>query len=238
MEAGLSEARRILDGDAAQKTVWVAFDSHALWDRLRSRLGDDEASAGSILHLHHICRQHKVFVIWVPGHAGLPLNERADEAARRGGELPQDNIKMPGAVAKARLRKFVRVTVRDVYARNVPPEHLHRRATGGEALPPDPTRSRQHDVLLRHLRLNRAPFLRATIHRWGKVDTPTCPHCNEEPEDTEHFLLRCPRWAALRAEVFGPSPTLHDVLHTSASRAIDFVNRAGFGLPYAERRDQ
>ena len=112
-------------------------------------------------------------------------------------------------------------------------DHPHRRSGGGEPLPRYPTQTRRRDVILSRLRLNRAPYLRATQHKWDDNISPTCQHCGEADEDTEHFLMHCPRWAALRAEVFGPNATLATILHEHPGSALEFVRRTGICPSYA-----
>ena len=31
-----------------------------------------------------------------------------------------------------------------------------------------------------------------SLHRWGCAETPQCPECQLEPQDTDHFVLHCP----------------------------------------------
>ena len=41
--------------------------------------------------IHHLIDTHRIQIVlqWIPGHAGLPGNEKADELAKRGANLPQ-----------------------------------------------------------------------------------------------------------------------------------------------------
>ena len=96
----------------------------------------------------------------------------------------------------------------------------------GKPSPQTPGGSRHDEVLLHQLRLNRPPYLQMTKFKWGKVDSPTCPHCNDGEEDVDHFLLYCPRWAALRATTFGPNPEI-DILQQHAGRVLQFLRGAG-----------
>ena len=110
----------------------------------------------------------------------------------------------------------------------VPADNLHRRISGGDPLPPSGARSRKEDVLLHRLRANRAPFLQATLHRWGKAPSPSCPHCGAPQEDTEHFVLHCPHWADIRRTHLG-APDIIDVtiLQNEESGVLRFVEAAG-----------
>ena len=244
LAAGLRHLAAALHGTRG-RVVWALFDSRALHDRLQnpSLCREDQATIRAASSLRDLGRHHRVHVIWVPGHAGLPGNEAADAAARAGCDMPQDNTTTTAAAARAQLKEAIRGEWRRSYETAVGADHIHRTTTGGESLPDYPGRSRRGDVLLHQLRVGRGPFLQETRHRWGLSNSPECPHClqlrdgvDSPPEDAAHFFIQCPRWAALRAEVLGPSPSLHDVLHINPSRALEFVQRAGVSPLYAERQ--
>ena len=209
--------------------IWVVFDSMALHERLRNprRSTLDPATAEASRHLHLLAQHHSVTVIWVPGHAGLPLNVQADEAARAGTLLPQPATARSSRAATQQLNRYVeKVAWRNNYLDDVPPDNLHRRCSEGFPLPLDSSRTRAEDLALYRLRANRAPFLRDTQFRWQRVDDPKCPHCPAAVEDTEHFILECPRWAEDRTDCLGPSPTI-SVLQDSVSGVLSFLRRTG-----------
>ena len=216
--------------------IWLVFDSHALFDRLRSpnRTKYDEPTAETLRRLYVLARSHTVAVVWVPGHAGLPLNEEADRAAGAGTRLPQPCSRPSLRVTLARLHRFIsNVARKQWYEREVPAVNIHRLASDGLPLPPDRRRSREADVMLYRLRANRAPFLQATKHLWGREISAVCPHCGADTEDTRHFLLECPRWAAERAEHLGPDADL-SVLQDNIRGVLGLLVGAGVlqRLPY------
>ena len=86
--------------------------------------------------------------------------------------------------------------------------------------------TREAHVALFRLRANRAPFLRATLRKWGRVDSASCLHCGAASEHTEHFLLECPHWAAARAAHLGPRPTAK-VLQKRVKGVLDFLWATG-----------
>ena len=186
-------------GDQGPGPVWVAFDSSALWHRLQNPRGEalDHNMARALDHLRTMSDSKEVLVIWVPGHCGVRGNERADEQARRGGALLQPETRPSFSSLVARLGRGEEELVRREYDAAVPEGNLHRRL-GGEPLALDGRRSREADVAVFRLRANRAPFLKSTLVKWGREEDSTCPHCDIEEEDTEHFLLRCPKWQQLR----------------------------------------
>ena len=63
--------------------VWLLFDSRSLFASLQQPAWciDNSAARETALHLGSLAHDHDVSVIWVPGHAGLEDNERADAAA-------------------------------------------------------------------------------------------------------------------------------------------------------------
>ena len=207
-------------------TVWVLFDSRALHDRLQQlSIPPDMATCTALRHLHLMADLHHVHV-WVPGHAGLPDNEVADKAARQGCLLPQQNGPLPAGVLRAALQRDVEVAWKRRYMDEVPADNIHRLASGGERLQESLGRNRREDILLHRLRLEREPHLRATQHRWGRAETPACPHCGAEKEDTSHLLLECPEWAEARRQHLGDHPTLQ-CLQENTRGVLDFISGAG-----------
>ena len=133
------------------------------------------------------------------------MNEQADSAARGGTLLPQpDTGPSYRSVSNRLSRHLLTTAARALYLDSVEEGHFHRDATDGSPLPLDKRRTREADTALLRLRADRAPWLRATQHRWGRVASPACPHCPAPREDSRHFLLECPRWADERRSCFGP----------------------------------
>ena len=228
LATGLREVRDTIAALPRRLNIWAAFDSFALFERLQSPrlLRTDHQTAEAVAHLHHLGTQHKVHVFWIPGHAGLPLNEAADEAAKLGSRQDQGQQSPTAAAARAHLKRRRPIAALALYEALTPADHLHRRVSGGRPLPDDDRRTRAEDVALHQLRLNRAPYLQKTKFKWGQVDNPTCPHCNDGEEDADHLLLRCPRWAAIRAHELGPNPDI-SILHEHAAPVLSFLKRAG-----------
>lgn len=77
-------------------------------------------------------------------------------------------------------------------------EWENKRPTGGEIIrdPCEPlpglrTQKRKYWTAANRLR-SRHTRLAANMHRWGMKESPMCPRCTTNPQDTDHLVLRCP----------------------------------------------
>ena len=172
-----------------------------------------------------IGRHHRVDLQWVPGHAGIPGNEAADEVAGQAADLPQDQVPVTYGAARARLKHHLG---REWIASN---RHTRHFEVVGQARIKMGDRiglSRKESVELARLRTGHSTLLRAYRHRIGLDDDPNCTDCdNGEPEDASHLLTSCPAGALARHQTFGRSdPTLKEVL-ADVDRALSFLRRLG-----------
>ena len=77
------------------------------------------------------------------------------------------------------------------------------------------------------MRANRFPSLRATEHLWGRAPSPQCPHCGAPKEDTEHFLLYCPKWSDERKDHLGQGNLDITIIQTSVHGVLKFMEATG-----------
>ncbi|KAJ8925317.1 hypothetical protein NQ315_009147 [Exocentrus adspersus] len=99
----LMVARREDVKNCTEERIFICSDSQAALraissPRTRSMLVQECGDA-----LESLARQEEVELVWVPGHMGIPRNERADQLARLGsGEPPQGPEPILG-ISKGRI---------------------------------------------------------------------------------------------------------------------------------------
>ena len=161
----------------------------------------------------------------MPGHAGIPGNEAADEVAGQAADLPQDQVPVTYGAARARIKHHLG---REWIASN---RHTRHFEVVGEARIKMGDRiglSRKESVELARLRTGHSTLLRAYRHRIGLDDDPNCTDCdNGEPEDAAHLLTSCPAWALARHQTFARSDLMLKEVLTDVDRALSFLRRLG-----------
>ena len=135
LAAGLEALAVLLPEEEA--TIWCAFDSRALYERLQHlwKADQDADTTAAANLIHALSARHRLHIIWVPGHAGLPLNEAADAAAKIGCDQVQDDVPMSINAAKSILKMHQEERRLQLYRAAVGAEHIHRQVANGELLP-------------------------------------------------------------------------------------------------------
>lgn len=188
----------------------------------------------------------RITLRWVPGHADVPGNEAADEAAKdaAGGltsplaRLPKElRHTLPLSVSRAR-QNFAQELNHRASSRWRGSRRGRRLAEIDRGLPSRKYAERisvlprRHANLLLQLRTGHVP-LQTYFERIGKALTTTCPTCREAPETVQHYLLNCPTYVLHRAVHFRPlgysGRKLSTLLNTSdALRPLfAYVNATG-----------
>ena len=227
---------------AASSAVLVHSDSRALVARLQRlpHLAPDSFTARAQSALYRLASSVPVTVCWVPGHAGIAGNERADREAGAAAALPQDGIAIGIGPVKALLRReeetkwieAVRASCEahggggdgDGGAAQQPPSCYWRASAGGKR--PDVSGlSRSERRSLHQLRADRCPRLAYTRHLYGLQPSSLCQRCGTGAIDnTEHFLLQCSAHDPERVAILGTNPQL-DILQFRPKDVLEFYER-------------
>ncbi|XP_046145898.1 uncharacterized protein LOC123989236 [Osmia bicornis bicornis] len=219
-------AKYNLDRAHSGKHIYICSDSLAALRALhkvevRSKLARDCA-----LTLRQLSLNNRVKLIWVPGHAGIPGNERANELARQGPISSQPCHEYPIGVSTHALKGLAKDRLNQEFTR------LWHNANGmrhTRALFEGP--SQKLGDTLTHL--DRAQqrmlvglvtghwYTRKHLARMGLIEESKC---EEEDETPLHVLLRCRELRALRGSILGTSEPAS--LSTSAGLVPVLLNFA------------
>ena len=181
---------------------------------------------------HRGKRNYSLTIRWTAGHSGITWNEKADAEAKSAAEGVGSE--------KADLPKYLRKPIRssisaskqkhnemlneiwkaewqssERYKRFKAPDIILPASKKFLALTNDHRISRRMANLIFQLRIGHAP-LNGYLLRFGGTNSARCPACREDRETTEHFILRCPKYAherwALLQHLRDSAPKIEDVL--------------------------
>ena len=143
---------------------------------------------------------------WVPDHAGLPGNEKADLLAKAGASLPTDAIRCPlsPVVAKVRYSQYHN------WRRHISHSHLNFQVP--EVSSEELLLSRPIRCELSRLRCHGHSLLSSSyLHRISRKENSDCSTCGHPLQDLNHLLLDCPASEPFRKSILGSSLSILDL---------------------------
>ena len=142
---------------------------------------------------------------WVPGHARLPGNEKADVLAETGASLPSDAIPcpFPPIIAKVRYSQYRN------WRRHISHSHLYFQVP--EVSSEELLLSRFIRCELSRLRCHGHSLLSSSyLHGISRKENSACSACGSL-QDLNHLLLDCPASEPLCKSTFGSSLSIFDL---------------------------
>ena len=147
--------------------------------------------------LVNLQKEHNIKLLWIPGHTGIPGNDRADQLAKESLTLePRNSLSLPIKDFQTLLHKhFIKRRQYDWDGRKH--YHLYPIKSKIQHFTTSSQDTRQKERALSRLRLGCTKLTHSYII--DKEPPPTCQHCHPTTRYTiPHFLIYCPKHAQHR----------------------------------------
>ena len=135
---------------------------------------------------------------WVPGHSFLPVNDAADELARREALLAPSAIPCSLSPLTSRIHSRVISNWRCTVSSKFFDTQVSSISTEELVLP-----RHARCVLSRHCCNGHSLLLASYLSRIGRTENPSCSACGHSSQDTSDLILHCPATECLRRSLFG-----------------------------------
>ena len=158
--------------------------------------------------LNELGTRNNLSLYWVPGHASIPGNERADERARAASSMvtagPEPTLPVATASMRLEIRNWVRMGHDE--------EWRQRTDCRLSRLSLPQVDSRVAKAAIKASRRSLRKILQVisghcnlALHRFktGIANSAICPKCGIDNESVAHFIASCPFYRNLRTRIFG-----------------------------------
>lgn len=198
----------ISDMGNPNRIISICSDSQAALKALMSIKTNSKLVYECKRKLQKLALNHTIKLIWVPGHTGIPGNERADELARKGTSTYFTGPEPVLGLSLCHLKTEIEGWAKSQHTKEWRQKN-NCRQTKKFVDQPRKSWSKRFlsmkrsklkliiPVLTGHCRLNLHLF------RLGVCQSPLCQNCSLEEETVEHFLCICPSFNSKRLKIFG-----------------------------------
>ena len=207
------------EGTITPGDVVIFSDSMSVLQALEGGGCRDDGNILRLVSKIHSAFEVRVTLQWVPGHAGVPGNEIADQLSKSGASMPQTNTSATFQTCKSILLSKCKKEWLNRWANADTGRLLYRYME--KPNPEDPVNllPRGEQTLIFRARTGHV-VCNKHMNRLNPMWEPHCRHCDHHEETIEHLLLHCPTLTALRTELL-PSPTdIHNTLYTDHNQLI------------------
>ncbi|XP_046145572.1 uncharacterized protein LOC123988858 [Osmia bicornis bicornis] len=227
-------AKMCLERDCRDKHIYICSDSKAALGSLRATIVRSRLVQDCTDMLERLVgNNNRVNLIWVPGHAGIPGNEKANMLVREGARRPGPDTAYRIGVDRGTVKEMVRekASTQTHLTWNQTHGMKHTKAMfKGPSSRLGRTVSRLDRNQLRlHVGLITGHwYTRKHLIHLGTGSESRCLRCGEEDETPLQLIWRCKGLEALRRSRFGAS-VLDDarVEDIGVGRLLGFAEEAG-----------
>lgn len=187
-----------LDIGVSGKKITICSDSRAALGAMEKCTVQSGLVKETKALYNAVAKNNDILLEWVPGHSGVPGNEKADELARRGSEMkmcgPEPGVPLSVSRIKGRIHEMVMAESQKHWKGT--PGMRHSKACLSNAkdkwtrelLALSRTGARSVTALL----TGHGPFRKHLVKLGVDLTSTLCRFCEEEDESGWHILQECP----------------------------------------------
>ena len=175
--------------------------------------------------MHNLIRRHNVRLVlqWIPAHTGKPGNERADELAKRGANLPQLEVPVAYNTSCQMIRSNLKEDWLNTWATGTTGRSMYQHMAKPQHNDPINKLNRRDQSLIFQLRSKHIP-LNQHLNRIGVKQSAACPLCDYHSETVEHHLFHCRNLTDLRGCFLPKVPNLSNSLYSTRKQLEQTCN--------------
>lgn len=196
--------------DHQQRNVTIITDSRSAIDGI-TKLYNSHPIVQKIINVIHTCNR-TVTLCWVPSHVGVPLNEIADQEARKAADtdaVPISNINLPRSDIKLLIRKISMDRWSETWTTLPTTNKLRKFKPNSTPFNRSCFNDRQWERTLCRLRIGHTSLTHK--HLMERSNVPYCGECLV-PLSIEHIILECPSYTEERRRCFGTDPSMNYIM--------------------------
>lgn len=229
--------RKILDRGYKGRHIYICCDSRSALRSLQACVIRSELVKACVGLLTQLSRNNKVKLLWVPGHRGIPGNERAHNLTREGATRRRADEGCRIGLSDSHISSLTRTCVSERFAdlwANAPGMR-HAKALFRE---PSVGLGKELSNLDRNALRTIVGLITGHWHtgvhmeRLGYGAGPLCTRCGEGPDTPRHLIVECGPLEGPRREAFGTVPNDEATIErVGAGRLLEFARLIGLAAP-------
>jgi len=160
----------------------------------------------------------RIKILWIPSHINIEGNEAADNQAKRGSFLNQDEIPIEKDIVKAKIKRE-RYNIEHEGARQKFKERREPKQAIEKRWP------HKIKVLYTRLRTNHSAELGYYQKKINNEEEGKCRLCHDKEETSEHLVCDCPGLEMTRREIFLDTELPYSVLVEDPERSRKILSK-------------